>query len=137
MQKRLLSLSLGAFVAAGPAWSATVESIGGNYTGKVVDASQVTSSKGDSCEVSVDPKAKGNTVRFQLNGEQPAYVERDKVETGLASGMQKVEVQTGARKGGNVTVVLKLGGEKLKFVRLRVKGHKKNWTIACGNLMAQ
>ena len=123
-----------AMSTTGTAWSAEVESIGGEYTGKVFDASQVRSKKGESCDVSIDPKAKGNTVLFKINGEQPVYVERAKVADGLASGKQKVKVQTAGARGGNVFVILKFGGNKLNLVRLKVVGQKKNWTVACGEL---
>ena len=100
--------------------------------GKVLDASNVPLSKGDACEVSIDPKAKKGTVMFRLNGRQ-IYVERDEVEKGLATGKKKVKLQTTGEHGGNAFVVLKFDGGQLNFMRLKLMSHRKRWTIACGD----
>ena len=123
-------------VAAAPAWSIDIESIGGDYIGNVIDVKGGGPSKGDTCHVSIDPEGPGNTVAFKLKGApSAAYVERNEVERGLKKGSAKVNLTTTSQKGKKVVVVLTFKGDRLHFVRVKAIDHAQvRWTIACGRL---
>ena len=135
MIKKILPLSLMMFLSIDSVWSADIESISGDYTGNVVDASGVAASKGDVCKVSIDPNGKANTVRFHIDRAKfPVYVEREVVKKNLASGEKKVKLKTRGERGGNVFIILQFRGERLHFIRAKVVSFKVNWTLACGSL---
>ena len=136
MKKYLLIPAIALLVAAGPAWSIDIESIGGEYVGKVIDAKGFGPSKGDTCHVSINPEGRANTVEFELKGApSTAYVERNEVERGLKKGSAKVKLTTTSHRGKKVFGVLGFKGERLRFVRVKVIDHATvRWTIACGRL---
>jgi hypothetical protein len=54
---------------------------------------------------------------------------------GLKQGSGMVKLTTTSHKGKKVFVVLKLKGEHLRFIRVKVFDHATvRWTIACGGL---
>ncbi len=136
MRKCILVMMLALLTAAGSALAMDVQSIGGEYVGKVKDAKGVSTSKGDACHVSIDPEARGNTVSFKVPGARNlAYVERKEVERGLKSGSSKVKLTTTSNRGRKVIVVLKVKGKRLKFIRVTAFDHAQvRWTVACGGL---
>lgn len=136
MRKYLLLPAIALLVVARPAWSIDIETIGGEYVGKVNDAKGVGPSKGDTCHVSINPEGRASTVEFELEGApSTAFVERNEVARGLKKGSAKVRLTTTSQKGKKVFVVLKFKGEPLLFVRVKVMDHATvRWTIACGRL---
>ena len=136
MRKHLLIPAIALLLAPSLAWSIDIESIGGEYIGKVIDAKGVGPSKGDTCHVLINPEGQANTVEFKLKGvPSAAYVERNEVERGLKKSSPKVKLTTTSHKGNKVFVVLKFKGEHLRLVRVKVMGHAQvRWTIACDRL---